>query len=191
MKVRSTLTLLAVLIAGTTFYFQSNRSDKAIVVSQQTRPSPTPEASPNRALRSNERFIAPAGLYISIPEGMNFRQEAANYESLPDARTAGFYIEQGEEAEPTYQLYGLYQASRDVSEQGLEKAKKEMDPAAIKDVTVGGYKGIEGVVMGQKNRHITIIIIGDKLISFSTFPTTIENKEITDQILSTISFQRD
>jgi hypothetical protein len=189
MKIRP-LTILAIIgliVAGVSFYSQKQNSTKpATVATQQITPSPTPETTPNRELKTNERFVGTVGLYITVPEGMTFREEKADDPSRP--MIGGFYIEKGPENEPSYQFYVLYNASNNTTE-GLEKAKKEMDPATIKEVTLGGYKGIEGLVIGPKNRYLTYIIKDGNLISFSTIPPSPENKEITDQVLSTISFQ--
>lgn len=79
-------------------------------------------------------------------------------------------------SKPPYQLYGLYLADRESSEQDLERAKTEMDTSTIKDASIDGYKGIEGLTDGR-------------LFSVSTIPPTPENKELTEQILATFDFQ--
>ncbi|HCE30939.1 hypothetical protein A2778_05695 [Candidatus Daviesbacteria bacterium RIFCSPHIGHO2_01_FULL_40_24] len=176
--------LLALTVAGVIYYSDKISSSKQTTVAvQPTTPSPTPLASPNRELKPNEKFIAPAGLYITVPEGMNFRQEVAS--DSGDIRYLGFYIEN----ESGYQLYGLYQAKSEASQEALEINKKGMDPSTIKDVEIGGYKGVEGLVTGPKNRYLTVIIKNGKFITLSTIPPTLENKAITDQIFSTINFQ--
>lgn len=144
--------------------------------------TPTPDRKPGRSLKSGEEFISPLGLYITVPEGMIFRKEIADDAGV--IRSVGFYIEKGDE----YKLYGLYQ-EKGLTEQGLEEAKKEMDPQTIKEAIVGGYKGIEGLITGPRGRYNTIVIKEGKTLSFSTIPATEENKAITKQILFTISFQ--
>lgn len=189
MKIRplTILAIVALIIVGIMYFADKRTSSKQTVVApEQIIPSPTPETTPNRDLKPNEKFVGTVGLYITVPEGMTFREEKADDPSRP--MIGGFYIEKGPENEPSYQFYVLYNASNNTTE-GLEKAKKEMDPTTIKEVTLGGYKGIEGLVVGPKNRYLTYIIKDGKLIAFSTIPPTPENKEITDQILSTISFQ--
>lgn len=71
----------------------------------------------------------------------------------------------------------------------LERAKTEMDPASIKETSIDGYKGIEGLILGPKTRYITIVLKGNKLFSVSTSPPTAENKATTEQILSTFDFK--
>ena len=85
-------------------------------------------------------------------------------------------------------MYGLYEQYRDAKLSDLELLKKEMDPKSIKDVTLGGYKGIEGLILGPKKRYITIIIKGNKLFSISTMPPTQENKISSETIISTFNF---
>ena len=85
-------------------------------------------------------------------------------------------------------MFGLYQQFRDATEQDLELSKREMDPNTIKEVTIDGYKGIEGLILGPKTRYITIILKGSKLFSVSTMPPTQENKAVTESILPTLNF---
>lgn len=144
--------------------------------------TPTAERKPGRTLKSGEQFISPLGLYIVVPEGMIFRKEVADDAGV--IRSVGFYIENGS----TYQLYGLYQ-DKTLTNQGLEEAKKEMDPASIKEASVGGYKGVEGLIVGPRGRYNTIVVKDGKTLSFSTYPSTEENKTTTEQILSNVSFE--
>lgn len=157
---------------------------------QQSSPTPVPvvtmtptaERKPSKALKPREEFISPLGLYIAVPEGMTFRKEIADDAGV--IRSVGFYIEKDDE----YRFYGLYQ-EKGLTEQGLEEAKKEMDPQTIRETVIGGHKGIEGLITGQRGRYNTIIVKDGKTLSFSTIPPTEENKKITDQILSTVSFE--
>lgn len=135
------------------------------------------------ALKPDEQFISPVGLYITVPEGMTFRKEIADDSGV--IRSVGFYIEKNDR---TYKLYGLYQQD-DVTEDGLERVKKEMNPQSIREAVVGGYKGVKGQIEGPRARYYTYIIKDGKPVSFSTIPYTIENRTITDQILSTVSFE--
>ena len=64
-----------------------------------------------------------------------------------------------------------------------------MDPASIKETSIDGYKGIEGLIVGPKARYITIVLKDNKLFSVSTTPPTAENKAITEQILFTFDFK--
>lgn len=180
-----TLFALAVIaISGIWIYSQRKAAIKsAAPIPEQVQTTPTPEPTPGRALKQNEKFIAPVGLYVTVPEGMRFRQDIAN------DRFINFYIESGPENEPTYQFYSLYQADNEMTEQGLVQAKKDTDPDTIKDANVGGYVGFEGLVVGPKTRYQVLVIKDGKPLSFSTWPPTEENKAITEQILSTISFQ--
>lgn len=142
----------------------------------------TAERKPSRTLKPREEFVSPLGLYIVVPEEMTFRKEVADDAGV--IRSVGFYIENG----TTYQLYGLYQ-EKTLTNKGLEEAKKEMDPTSIKEASVGGYKGIEGLITGPRGRYNTIVVVDGKTLSFSTYPATEENKATTKQILSNVSFE--
>lgn len=187
MKLKPLLTMLAVIvmvISGKSFLLQNDSSSESTATTtKQVNPSATPEPSSNRALNLNEKFIAAAGLYVQIPEDMSFREDSDN------DIAKGFYIEKGIQEDPTYMLYGLYQLNKRTSNEDLEMVKLEMDPATVKEVEIEGYKGIEGLITGPKGRYITLLIKDGKLLTLSTIPPTPENKEITDQILSSISFQ--
>ena len=175
------LIILITIIAGVWIYSQRDTSFTPTTALSSVEPSPTLHPSPNRTLKSDEHFVAPVGLYIQVPENMNFKQETAD-----DIQRTSFNIERND---PPFQFYGLYEGGKAMSEQGLEQTKKEMDPESIKEVTISGFKGVEGLITGPKSRYLIIIIKDDKPITISTTPPTIENKESTDQILSTISFQ--
>lgn len=185
MKLKTFL-LSIVVIVGLGLIIKTFSSSKA---AQQPSPTPVPvvtmtptaERKPSRTLKSGEEFVSPLGLYIVVPEGMTFRKEIADDAGV--IRSVGFYIENGS----TYQLYGLYQ-EKTLTNQGLEEAKKEMNPASIKEASVGGYNGIEGLVVGPKTRYQVLVIKDGKPLSFSTWPPTEENIAITEKILSTISF---
>lgn len=122
------------------------------------------------------------GVSFKHPADTTFRKEIA--QDSAGIHTAGFYVEK-----EGYTLYGVYQPNKEATEQNLENAKKEMDPSTIKETTIGGYKGIEGLILGPKTRYITILLKNDRLFTVSTFPPTQENKTLTDQILTTFSFK--
>jgi hypothetical protein len=54
---------------------------------------------------------------------------------------------------------------------------------------MAGYSGIEGLIMGPKTRFITTVLKDGKLFSVSTMPPSQENKELTNQILTTFEFK--
>lgn len=127
------------------------------------------------------------GLTFKYPKDLVYRKEIADNDG--QIRTAGFFLTKGSEAAPEYQMYGLYEQYRDAKLSDLELLKKEMDPKSIKEVTLGGYKGIEGLILGPKTRYITIILKGNKLFSVSTMPPTLENKSRSEIILATFNFK--
>ena len=187
MKIRP-LTIAAIfIIAFGGIYLYSHRkpsppANESITL-QENKPTNIPELSPSRPLKEGEKFIGSIGVHVTVPEGMNFRQDPATEYAV------NFYIESGPQEKPIYQFYAVYQPGSNMAEKGLEQAKKEMDPKTIKEAIVGGYKGIEGLVTGPKGRYHTMVVKDNKLISFSTYPAIEENRVITEQILSTISFE--
>lgn len=134
-----------------------------------------------------QETIEEIGLSFQYPAGLVYRKEIAD--NAGNIRTAGFFLTKGSEQNPEYQLYGLYENYKDATEADLERAKTEMDPTTVKEVSINGYKGVEGFITGPKTRYITIILKDDKLFSVSTTPPNEENKNITQQILSTFSFK--
>jgi len=128
-----------------------------------------------------------ANLSFKIPPGTTFRKEIAD--DAGKIRVASFYVEKKVNNDFTYTLYSVYQPNKEATDEDLKLAKKEMDPKTIKDVTVGGYKGIEGHILGPKTRDITILLKNNRLFTISTIPPTQENKILTDQILATFSFK--
>ncbi len=145
----------------------------------------TKQISANSDLQSE--MVNEIGLSLQHPKDLIFRKEIAD--NAGSIRTAGFFLTKGSENNPEYQMYGLYEQYKDTTEQDLERAKTEMDPTSIKEATIDGYKGIEGLIVGPKTRYITIVLKGNKLFSVSTLPPTPANKALTDQILPTLSFK--
>ncbi len=127
-----------------------------------------------------------AGLSLKIPSDTMFRKEIAD--DAGKMRVAGFYVERKVNNNLSYTLYNVYQPNKEATDEDLKLAKKEMDPKTIKDVTVEGYKGIEGLILGPKTRYITILLKNNRLFTISTIPPTQENKILTDKILATFNF---
>lgn len=178
---------MALTGVGFVYFSNKNKAPKqATVAVQFVTPTQAPLASPNRQLKPDEKFIAQLGMYITVPDGMTYREEIADD---PVVKQIGFYLEKKEGEELVYQLYGLYSSRTDVSEKGIEKSKTGMDQSTIENMTIAGYKGFGGLYTGPKSHYTAIIIKNNKMITFSTYPPTPDNKNTTDQILSTISFQ--
>lgn len=122
------------------------------------------------------------GVTFQHPKGTTFRKEIA--EDAAGIHSAGFFVEK-----EGYTLYGVYQPNKEATEQNITMAKTEMDPQTIKEVTVAGYKGIEGLILGPKTRYITILLKNNRLFTISSIPPTQENKALTDDILATFKFE--
>ena len=129
------------------------------------------------------------GLTLSYPSDLTFRKEIGD--NAGNIRTVAFYIEKGDQNNPEYQLYALYLADKEGSAQDLEKAKTGMDPASIKEASIDGYSGIEGIANANdlKKHYVTVVLKDGRLFSVSTYPPQPENKELTDKIIETFNFQ--
>lgn len=132
-----------------------------------------------------------AGLSLSlkVPPDMTFRKEIADDNGR--IRVASFYVEKDGSENPSYQLYAVYQPLETVTEQVFEKTKTGMDPGSVKETSIDGYKGIEGltVISGPKTHYLTLILKDGKQFSVSTWPPVPENKALTDKILATFDFK--
>ncbi|MEX2355295.1 MAG: hypothetical protein WD686_05520, partial [Candidatus Woykebacteria bacterium] len=136
-----------------------------------------------------QQTIEEIGLTLKMPPGTTFRKEIGDNDG--NIRTVAFYIEKGDLNNPEYQLYALYQADKEGSAQDLEKAKTGMDPASIKEASIDGYKGVEGIANANdpKKHYLTVVLKDERLFSVSTYPPLPENKELTDKIIETFNFQ--
>ncbi len=131
--------------------------------------------------------IDEAGITLKYPPGTTYRKEVAS--DSAGIHAIGFYVEKGNINDPSYTLYGIYQPNKKANEKDLELAKTGMDPKTIKEVTIAGFKGIEGLITGPKTRFMTAILKDNYLLTISTIPPTPENKTLTDKILATFNFK--
>ncbi len=145
----------------------------------------------NSTIQNNwqEQTVDEIGLTLSYPSDLTFRKEIGD--NAGNIRTVAFYIEKGDKNNPEYQLYALYLADKEGSVQDLEKTKIGMDPASIKEASIDGYSGIEGIANASdpKKHYVTVVLKDGRLFSVSTYPPQPENKELTDKIIETFNFQ--
>lgn len=184
LKLVSLLLLVVVLMVLGTFGigFMTSR----LIAAQRIGKTPAPTGiQENTDLRKQR--VPNIGLTLSIPAGLSYREELAD--DYGKIRTMAFYLENADQSKIPYQLYALYQANTSATQADLVKAKSEMDPTTIKDISIAGFPGIEGVITGPKARYISIIIKDGQLFSVSTTPVTAESKKRTDDILSTFRFE--
>src|SRR3989344_8891167 len=136
-----------------------------------------------------QQAVNEIGLTLSYPSDLTFRKEIGDNDG--NIRTVAFYIEKGDQNNPEYQLYALYLADKEGSAQDLEKAKTGMDTASIKEASIDGYSGTEGIANANdpKKHYITVVLKDGRLFSVSTYPPQPENKELTDKIIQTFDFQ--
>lgn len=136
-----------------------------------------------------EQTVDEIGLTFSYPSNLNFRKEIGD--NAGNIRTVAFYLEKGDQNNPDYQLYALYLADKEGSVRDLELAKTGMDPASIKEASIDGYNGIEGIANANdpKKHYTTIVLKDERLFSVSTYPPTVENKQLTDRIMESFDFR--
>ncbi|AKM81274.1 MAG: hypothetical protein UT13_C0001G0313 [Candidatus Pacebacteria bacterium GW2011_GWF2_38_9] len=175
-----TLVLLIAVVAVIAYFAYSSKQRN------QTTPTSATQMEQQNADWQDET-VNEIGLTLQHPKDLVFRKEIADDNGR--IRTVGFFLTKGSENSPEYQMYGLYQQFKDGSQQDLELAKKEMDSTTIKEASITGYSGIEGLIIGPKTRFITTVIKDGKLFSVSTIPPTEENKELTEQIIATFDFE--
>jgi hypothetical protein len=119
------------------------------------------------------------GLTLSAPFEMSVRGEKL------DDSTFTLYVERGKysEGDDYYQLYGLYNLS--TAEAKMEDLKSGFIDESVVETTVGGFPAVSGQNRGERNRFVTYVITDRGLFMLATSQPTVQNKELTDEILST------
>jgi len=184
MNSRTLVVIIVLVVIGVFASYSFGLFKAKDTVSQIPNPSASPTVQ-NDGWR--DQAVANIGLKLRIPPNMTYREELAD--DYGKIRTMAFYIDSSDQSKPPYELYALFQADKESSDQDLERSKTEMDTSTIKDSSIDGFKGIEGLIIGTKTRYITIIQKDGRLFSVSTIPPTEENKKITEEILATFDFQ--
>jgi hypothetical protein len=132
-------------------------------------------------VRNWESYEFPeVGLSLSAPFEMSVTGEKL------DERTFTLYVQRQEYSEGMeyYQLYGLYNLSTDTV--NVEDLKSGFNEDSIEELNIDGYTAISGQNKGERNRFVTYIITDKGLFMLATSQPTIENKLLTDEILSTM-----
>lgn len=173
------LILLVVMAISSYLYYKKSTSKIA--------ESPSISMISSEQNNWQQETVEEIGLTFQHPSDLVFRKEVAN--DGDTFRTVGFYVTKGSENNPEYQLYGLFQQFKDATEQDIELAKQEMDTTTVQETNIDNYVGIQGLITGPRTRFSTVIIKNGKLFTVSTMPPTQENKELTDQILTTFEFE--
>lgn len=119
------------------------------------------------------------GLTLSAPFEMSVKGEKI------DDSAFTLYVERSEysDGDDYYQLYGLYNLSAQVV--NMEDLKTGFNEESIEELTVSGFPAVSGQNKGERNRFVTYVITDRGLFMLATSQPTIENKELTDEILST------
>lgn len=122
------------------------------------------------------------GLTFSAPFEMRVNGEKV------DDNAFTLYVERSDYSagEEYYQLYGLYNLSAEAVNK--EDLKSGFNEDSIEETTVGGFLAVSGQNKGERNRFVTYVITDRGLFMLATSQPTIENKELTDEILSTFKF---
>lgn len=175
------ITLILVIVFGAAYFLTSKTK-------QGVQSQPTAEVKIEQKNTDwQTEIVDEIGLTLQHPKDLVFRKEVADDNGR--TRTVGFFLTKGSENNPEYQMYGLFQQFKDGTQQDLELAKKEMDTTTIKEASIAGYSGIEGLIIGPKTRFITTVIKDGKLFSVSTIPPSEENEALSTQIMGSFSFR--
>lgn len=127
-----------------------------------------------------------AKISFLVPEELNVSL------SQPNPEVFALYIQNYQnsvaEIDKPYQLYGLFQPGIYDPDIYYEELKTDLEPASIKEVKISGFPAVEGQIKGERNRFVTHILTNTGKWSLFTSEPTIENKNLTEQILSTLKF---
>lgn len=192
-KILFLISFISLILAG--YFIYQNRLLQQRLAAIETSQLPTPvEPTPTTP---DETVIIPAdwkgysfpnaSLRFSTPPTFTVTLDEPN----PDSFT--LYIQNYKnsisEVTSPYQLYGLFQPGNyGDTEFYIEELKADLEPTSIKDITIGGFAGVEGQIRGNRNRFAAYILTNIGKWGFFTSPSTSINKGISDQILSTFKF---
>lgn len=132
---------------------------------------------------------------FKAPPDMKVTSETQKNEDTGEPYGLTLYIEKNSGQANYYQLYGVYEFAsaypqRVHSKDLLDTFKFDLIPETIKETTIAGYPAIEGQLLGERNRYVTYLLTDDGMLTFFTAEPTPQNRQITQTILSTLSFQQ-
>lgn len=190
-------TLLAALM-GVVGYTAWNATRQLPNVSVMTLPvvSPSPSAAmENREVTPDPDWkthqVADLDLTFSAPPEMRVTSETQKVEETGQPYLTTMFVERGTANNADYyQLYGIIQWDSQFSADSLNEYKEVLEPSSIREVTVSGYKALEGQIIGQRNRFVTYILTDKGILTLFTAQPTAENKSLTDQIMGTFMFKK-
>lgn len=180
---------LLLVIGGSSYYLGAITNKPSNPPHQLNNPSPsiaektpTPIPTTNQVHDWKSHTISDANLTFLAPNDLKVTSETQNPGSLT------LYVEKNTGSQNPYQLYGIYQWDIKYSRESLEDYKQELEPSSIKDLTISGFPAVEGQVNGPRNRFVTKILTNKGMFTLYTAEPTTENKQLSDQILSTFKF---
>ena len=134
-------------------------------------------------------YFEPLGLSLKVPSELTVYTEEPN----PGRGFTAFiqnYPSNGPYPEDKpYQLYITWQKDRTLTREEFNQEKNGLDWLSIRNTTIAGYPAIKGQIQGERNRFVTYIYKDERLIILATAEPTKSNKNLTDKILATFSFQ--
>ncbi|MFZ5376511.1 MAG: hypothetical protein ACOZAN_02465 [Patescibacteria group bacterium] len=142
--------------------------------------SPTAQPLPSHQLQEGEHFFAEVGMYLTIPKDLSYRSELEPTESTKILRS--FYIESKD-----YQTHVIiYRANQ----ADLEKVAQEISPGSLQSMLVNEQPAIGGITDGPKLRYLVAFLKNGVLVTLATHPPTEQNILRTEQIISTVIFEK-
>lgn len=171
-----------------TFLSQMKQAQQPVKQSQNeayitTTPIPTTPIteSPWKAYSVDE-----LGLSFSAPSDLDIQYHVDVTEETGEPYLLTLYI-QNNDATNYYQLYGIFQWNTSVAD-NLDDFKSGLEETSIEDSTVSGMPALKGQIRGERNRFVTYILLPDGVLSLFTAEPTLENKELSDEIIDTFVF---
>lgn len=196
------LTALVLFLLGITGYLAyQNYQLKQQVAQKQPIPTPLPQATKQPEIPSPTPTVSqtnnwksytfePLTLSLMVPLELIVHTEEPNPGNDFTAYIQNYAFNAPVPEENAYQLYITWQNTPTITPEEFQLLKDDLDASTVEDVTIGGYQAIKGQVKGVRNRFVTYILKENTKISLFTSEPTQANKELTDKILSTFSFQQ-
>lgn len=154
-------------------------------------PCPTADTTPAKPVDMTnwqKQDLEGADFTLSLPPDLQVSSELQKTLDTKKPYSFNFVAIRGVGGDPTYyQLYCVYPFDLPVPK-NLQEYKSDLDPSSIEETTIAGHVALKGQLKGMRNRFVTYILASKGVMKFYTAEPTPQNKQLTDQILSTIQF---
>ena len=134
-------------------------------------------------------YFRPLGLSLKVPSELTVHTEEPKPGRIFTAYIDNFPSNASYSEDKPYQLYIIWSKDYSLTREEFNQRKNGLDWLSIRNTTIDGYPAIKGQIQGERNRFVTYIYKDERLISLYTAEPTKSNKNLTDKILATFSFQ--